>query len=265
MRFFYTLIAIAFFSNPLSLAAQGIGLPNQTRENPVEISADEGIEWQRKNQAYIARGNASAKQGDTTVYADTLTAWYKEVQKGQSQIFRIDADTNVRIKTPRQTALGNKGVYLLEKGMLVLTGNPKLITETDIISAGDSLEFWEDKNVAVARGNAIAQRGKRRLRADILTAHLRKNKKGDNEIHIIEAFKNVVVSTENEIVRAKSGIYDIKTGIIKVYDDVRITRDDDQLNGSAGEVNLNTGISKLTGKGGERVQGLIKSKKVNKN
>ena len=159
-------------------------------------------------------------------------------------------------------ATGNKGVYLIEKGMLILTGEPKLITETDIISASGSLEFWEKKNVAVARGNAIAQRGKRRLRADILTAHLRKNKKGDNEIHIVEAFANVVVTSENEIVRAKRGVYNVKTGIIQVYDDVRITKDDDQLNGSSGEVNLNTGISKLTGKDGERVKGLIKPKKI---
>tara|TARA_B100000886_G_scaffold340431_1_gene309942 strand:+ start:6661 stop:7458 length:798 start_codon:yes stop_codon:yes gene_type:complete len=265
MRFFCAVVSVIVFFNPPPVATQGIGLPNQTREKPVEISADEGIEWQQKRQAYIARGNASAKQGDTTVYADTLTAWYKKVKKGQSQIFRIDADTNVRIKTPLQTAIGDKGVYLIEKGMLILTGNPKLITETDIISARDSLEFWENKNVAVARGNAIAQRGERRLRADILTAHLRKNENGDNEIHIVEAFKNVVVSSENEIVRAKRGIYNVMTGIIQVHDDVRITKDDDQLNGSSGEVNLNTGISKLTGKRGERVQGLIKSKKVNKN
>ena len=40
--------------------AQGIGLPGQNRDKPIEIFADEGIEWQQKAQAYIARVNARA-------------------------------------------------------------------------------------------------------------------------------------------------------------------------------------------------------------
>ncbi len=259
LKFATLFLALAI---PVAANAQGIGLPNQTRETPVEINADQGIEWQQKRQAYVARGNASARQGDTTVYADTLTAWYKKVDGAQSEIFRIDADGNVRIKSPRQTAFGAKGVYLIDKGLLVLTGNPKLVTETDTITARDSLEFWELKNLAVARGNAIAVRGERRLRADVLTAHLEKNAKGDTEIQRVEAFDNVVVSSESEIVRAKRGIYNVKTGIVRVHENVRITRGDDQLNGDSGVVNLNTGVSRLTSKGASRVRGFFKPKKT---
>ena len=121
---------------------QGLGLPNQTRELPVEIHADNGIEWQQDAQAYIARGNAKATQGEVTVHADQLTAYYEKGAQGGTQIWRIDADGNVRITTPTQTAYGKKGVYQVTKGVFVLTGSPRLDTETDRITASRSLEFF---------------------------------------------------------------------------------------------------------------------------
>ena len=43
-------------------AAQGLGLSKDSDE-PVEINADQGIEWRRDDQVYVARGNATAKRG----------------------------------------------------------------------------------------------------------------------------------------------------------------------------------------------------------
>ena len=47
---------------PGMASAQGIGLPGQSGDKPIEINAEQGIEWQQKNKAYIARGNARAAQ-----------------------------------------------------------------------------------------------------------------------------------------------------------------------------------------------------------
>ena len=33
------------------LAAQGIGLPDQSKGAPIEINAEQGIEWQQKTKA----------------------------------------------------------------------------------------------------------------------------------------------------------------------------------------------------------------------
>ena len=71
MRLLSHAIAAAVLCWGATAAAQGIGLPNQNNDKPVEIHADQGIEWQQDAQAYIARGNAKATQGDTTVHADT--------------------------------------------------------------------------------------------------------------------------------------------------------------------------------------------------
>ena len=140
---------------PAAAIAQGIGLPGQSGDKPIEIHADQGIEWQKNNKAYIARGNARAAQGDVAVLADTLTAYYRETEGGGTDIWRIDAVGSVRIVTPIQRAFGDKAVYDVARGILILTGGTRLETETDRITARDSLEYWEKRSLAVARGNAI--------------------------------------------------------------------------------------------------------------
>ncbi len=240
-----------------SVYAQGIGLPNQAREQPIEIDADNSIEWQQDSQTYIARGNAKAKQGDVVILADQLTAYYKKQKPGGMEIWRIDADGNVRIVSPRQKAFGTKGVYDVTKGIFVLTGAPRLITETEEISASTSIEFWEKKSIAIARGNAIAVQGDKTLRADTLTALFKKMENGRNEIVRVEAYDNVSIRSPKELIRSERGIYNTKTGIVILHGGVKITRGLDQLNGDSAEVNLNTGVSRLLSTGKNKVRGLF--------
>jgi lipopolysaccharide export system protein LptA len=243
--------------------AQVIGLPGQDRNKPIEINAEQGIEWRQKDQVYVARGKARAAQGEVTLHADVLTAHYRENKGGKTEIWRIDADGNVRIVGPKQTAHGKKGVYDVFKGLLVLTGNVRLETETDRITARDSLEYWEKRSLAVARGDAVATRGDRRMRADILAAHFKKNKAGETKVHEIEAFENVLISSPEEIVRAEYGIYNVETGIARLSGSVKITRGDSQLNGAQARVDLNTGISTLVG-GKQGVRGYLSPKQADK-
>ena len=240
----------AMTSLPSTLQAQGIGLPGQSRNTPLEINADEGIEWQQKTQAYIARGNARAAQGDVAVHADTLTAYYREKQGGGTTIWRIDAENRVRIVSPTQRAFGDKGIYDVDNGILVLTGNVRMETDTDRITARDSLEYWEKRNLAVARGNAVAERGENKLRADVLTAHFVKDAEGKSRVKQVDAFDNIVITTPDEIVRSDRAVYDVETGIARLTGSVKITRGTNQLNGEYAEVNLNTGVSRLFGRGG---------------
>ena len=253
----------AMTSLPSTLQAQGIGLPGQSRNTPLEINADEGIEWQQKTQAYIARGNARAAQGDVAVHADTLTAYYREKQGGGTTIWRIDAENRVRIVSPTQRAFGDKGIYDVDNGILVLTGNVRMETDTDRITARDSLEYWEKRNLAVARGNAVAERGENKLRADVLTAHFVKDAEGKSRVKQVDAFDNIVITTPDEIVRSDRAVYDVETGIAKLTGSVKITRGTNQLNGEYAEVNLNTGVSRLFGRGGG-VRGIFTPEAVGK-
>jgi lipopolysaccharide export system protein LptA len=255
-------IALALFGFVGSVVAQGVGLPGQSGDKPIEINAAQGIEWQQRNKAYIARGNARAAQGDVAVHADVLTAYYRDTEGGGTEIWRIDAERNVRIVTPTQRAYGEKAVYDVDNGVLVLTGKVRLDTETDRITARDSIEYWEKRNLAVARGNAVAIRGENRLRADVLTAHFAKDKKGKARVRQVDAFDNVVITTPDEIVRSSRGIYDVETGIATLTGSVKITRGTDQLNGAYAEVNLNTGVSRIFGRGRGGVQGIFTPEKI---
>lgn len=253
-------LGLTVFGATMRIAdAQGIGLPTRGGEKPLEINADNGIEWHQKTKQYIARGNASAKQGDVSVFGDTLRAHYRKSKTGKTDIWRIDATGNVRIVSPTQTAYADEGVYVVDDGVMVLKGKKlRLVTPTDRITARDSLEFWEKKNMAVARGNAVVTHEDKRLRADVLTAHFKTDEAGKTQVTRINAFDNVLVSSEQEIVQAEKGVYDVKSGVAKLAGGVKITRDGNQLNGDFAEVNLKTGVSRLySGKGG-RVKGLVK-------
>jgi lipopolysaccharide export system protein LptA len=170
----------AVVMGPIAAAAQGLNLgggANDTR--PIDITADSGIEWQQQAQVYIARGNAVATRGTTEVHADTLTAHYRpsksKTAEGGNEVYRLDADGHVVIKSPTQTVVGDQAVYDIDRQLAIVTGKAlKLTTPTDVVTARDSFEWYDDKQIAVARGDAIAVRGDRHIRADVLTAHMTK-------------------------------------------------------------------------------------------
>ena len=54
-----------------------LGIAGQESGKPIKIEADNGIEWQQTKHIYIARGNAKATRGQTSVRADTLYAYYR--------------------------------------------------------------------------------------------------------------------------------------------------------------------------------------------
>lgn len=257
------LAAAALLIGQAPVGAQGISGLRGGGDKPLEINADEGIEWRRDSKQYIARGNARAAQGDLEVFADALTAFYRPGSGGGgSDIYRIDVEGNVRIVTPKEKAYGDLGRYDVERGLLVLWGDElRFETAEDTITARDSLEYWENEQVAVARGNAVATREDKRVRGDIMTARFTEDASGDLAIDRVDINGNVLISTPQESVRGDRGIYFVRRQVATLTGDVKITRGDNQLNGRYAEVNLKTGVSKLRGavpgQAGSRVRGLL--------
>jgi len=164
--------------------------------SPLQIQADSGIEWQQNNQLYIARGNAVATRGPSEVHADTLIAHYREIKGGaaaapppgntaadpgsNTEIYRVEAEGHVTMLREGQTVVGDRAVYDLDQAIMVVTGKAlKLTTATDVVTARDSLEWYDQKQIAVARGNAVAVRDGKTIKADILTAYMVKTKPAD--------------------------------------------------------------------------------------
>ncbi|MBI3444477.1 MAG: hypothetical protein HY055_03755 [Magnetospirillum sp.] len=292
---------------PLALAALGLfALPHDTPalaqgfemsksgDQQIQVYADNGIEWHSEELRVIARGNAHAIRGNMTVDADVLTAHYRKGPKGD-EIWRLDADGNVVIRSPNDTATGHKAIYDLDKAIFVLKGTPaKLVTPTDTFQATDSLEYWELKKMAVLRGDAVAtQEGGKSLKGDVLTAHFKDKDKtapaakgaakpapqpkpagsgaaagngdgGGLELQRADAYGHVVLISNTETVTGERGDYNAETGIATVSGSVKISREGgNQLDGGWAHVNLNTGVSKLfpVAAGGtdtgQRVQGIF--------
>jgi lipopolysaccharide export system protein LptA len=254
----------ALLASASGAVAQGFNMANDNNEQ-IQVYADDGIEWVSEATRVVARGNAKAVRGTVTVTADTLTAYYRQGASG-NEIWRLDADGNVTIATPTETATGYKATYDLDKAIFVLRGTPaKLVTPTDSVTAKDTLEYWEGQHMAVARGDAFATNADKSIKADVLTAHFKDKggaaasggKKpaarsggggsGSLELQRADAYGHVVLTTSKEQVTGDRGDYNLESGIATVTGSVKLTRDGNELNGGFAHVNLNTGISKLFG------------------
>lgn len=250
--------ALAVVLGPMTAAMAQDGLISGSTTGAIEIQAENGIEWLRDQQQYRAYGNATASRDGVTVLADTLTAYYRD-QDGKQVIYRLDADGHVVITSGQSEASGDKAVYHLDKQVAVLVGkNLQLVTDQATITAEDSLEYWDGRRIAVARGNALVIQDNRRMKAGVLTAFIEPGKNGKTEVKRIDATSGVHISTPSEIITGSEGVYLVDQEKATICGDVKITRGKNQLNGECAVVNMKTGRSKLQGKGaGDKVKGLI--------
>jgi len=263
------LVAMAAATGLTGARAQGLGGLGGG-EGSLDIRAEDGIEWRRDQQVYVARGNARAVRGELSVTADRLVAHYRESAGGggSTEIHRVEAIGSVRLATPTETAQGDRGVYDLDRDVVVLTGEAlRLETGEERITARDSLEYWEARNLAVARGDAVAVRGERRIAARVMTAHFAAGTDdgaagAGGGVRRIEAFEDVQIASPDSVARADKAVYNTRTRIATLLGDVRLTQGQSQLNGGYAEINLETGVSRLLGappdaEAKRRVRGLI--------
>lgn len=284
----------------------GAALPGQARAQaldltqggPVEVTATDGIEWRQQEQVVIARGSAAgparAVRGGVTLTADRLIARYRpragqpapqasdgaETPMSGSEIWRLEAEGNVRIDSATDHAEGDRAIYDMDQAVVVLTGRGlKLTTPQNTLTSRDSMEYWPARRMAVARGAAVVvTQDQRRIAADTLVGYFRDqgaapaqparnaparpgaaggNPAEGSQLDRVEAFGNVEIRTVGEVVRGDRGVYSETTGMSRLLGGVRITRGDNQLNGQEAIVNMRSGVARLVAAPGQRVQGLI--------
>ena len=132
---------------------------------PIEITADQSLEWYQDKNLYVARGKAKASNGDLTVTADLLTAHKRDKSKGAKNtkqnakpndagdIDKLTAEGNVLILKANARITGSHAVDDLDKHVSVVTGdNLRYENDMQVVTAKQSLEYWETTKIAVARG-----------------------------------------------------------------------------------------------------------------
>ncbi len=237
-----------------------------THGGPIDITAQDGIEWRQADQEVIARGDARAIRGNVTVTADRLTAWYRKKKStgaavtpasasppspagglagdpttDDNEIYRLQADGNVHIFTQTDQAQGDKAVYDLDQSVMVMTGhNLKLTTPNQVITARDDLEYWPQQHMAVARGDAVVvTNDAKRVAADTLVAYTTDNPPPNGQASPVPA-PNSQASADP---LAASG----KLQRIEAFGHVSIRTPTDTVTGERGVYVPDTGMARVAG------------------
>lgn len=240
-----------------------------THGGPITITSTDGIEWRQQEREVIARGNAKAVRQNVTVTADRLIAFYRpksgapppqpaqtvstaDPDAGGNEIYRVEAEGHVRIFTATDEVQGDRAIYDMDQAVLVVTGHAlRMTTPNDVLTARDTLEYWSQKHMAVARGDAVVVTNDgRRLSADTLVAYTsdaptpsgqtteaqQQNTQdplaSSGKLQKVDAFGHVIVRTVSDTGIGDRAVYVPDTGIARLAGNVRITRGQNQLDGS---------------------------------
>lgn len=239
-------LLVIFFFFPNWINSQQIINQKQNGE-PVEIYAEQGIEWHKNDNKYLAIGNAIAKSGKMSVNSDRIEAFYEESDNSGMDIKLVKAHRNVVVTDENLKIVGGKlAEYNLRKDYFSIFGKNLILTsQENKLESNNKMEYWRTKGVAIASGKAKAQKGNEfKIEAEKLVWYLNENDK-KIDVKKIFGFENVSIYTNNEVAFSDKALYNKENGICKLFGNVKLQKGDSFLTGDYAEVDLNKGISKL--------------------
>lgn len=238
-----------------------------TSSQPIEITAQNALEWNSTTKQYIARKDAKAVQGNMSVTSDTLTADYREGTDGSTQIYRLTADGNVTLTSGTSVATGDKAVYEVDTGLATMTGNNLKMTGDQLnVTAKERFEYYSNEGKLIAHGRPLVTSGQDTLEADQVTAWLDQSKDksssntaGTGDLKRAEAIGNVIIITPTEHATSDRATYDAATQLSELIGHAVVKRDKDIMQGERAEMNMTTKVSKMFGSGTKdgRVKGVF--------
>ena len=242
----------------VSLALPGLATAQETTalgDGPLELDAAGGVEWRQEERLFIAEGGAVARQAGATLRAQRLVAAYRDAAKGGGiEIFRVDAEGDVRIENEGDVATGARAVFDLADARIRLTGpGLRYASGRAAVTAGESLEYDLDDRRAIARGNARVDAPRGQLAAPVIEARIG----ADGDVQEARASGGVVIRTGAETLSAREARYDFALEQAEASGDVRLVRGSNVLTGARATIDFKTGVARLDGGAGGRVRGLV--------
>lgn len=222
-------------------------------DTPITIDAETSVVCDETKQNCMAIGNAKAQKGTNTVYGDVLTVYFKEGK--DREITHITADGHVRMESPTETAYGEHAHYDVKLDRILMTGgNLKIVTQKEILTARDSIEYWHAENKGIARGNAVATFPEKKevVQGNTLVAYFKssKGKSENNEeklaLERVEAEGKVLASGPKGVVTGDKGIYFANTHLVEVFGNVKVTQEGNVIKGEYGRHNLKTDVAEIS-------------------
>lgn len=98
-------------------------LKDEVKNKQVIITADGIFEVRQKTQTITARKNVLVDDQLNKIWADEMTAYFRQEEKNKYKMKSVQAHGNVRIKTATETIYGNDAFYDLAKEKAFITGS----------------------------------------------------------------------------------------------------------------------------------------------
>ena len=178
MRFIILILLLVTSFAPLAMAQQA---------SPIEITADNTLEWDRDAKTFSARGNAVVVQDKTSITAETVIANYTDDGNGikinkivardgiptvktetetltaatitafftntaKTALDKVIAEKNVTITTAKETLTGDRAEYIPGQQKAIVTGNVKIVEGKNVLT-GDRAEFDMATNTSTLTSN----------------------------------------------------------------------------------------------------------------
>lgn len=157
------------------------------------LTGDKETQIYRAENKTITIGNAVITQGERTLRADKIVAYFSDSSK--KELVAAEAYGNVYIDTPREKISGGEGYYSAADGKIEM--------------------YAVGKNKPQAKELVNVRQNDRTLRAQKIVLYLSKD--GKNELERAEAFHDVKIVTPNEMITGGEGYYTVKAGQIELY------------------------------------------------
>ena len=230
----------------------------------IELFADDGLEWNQKDNKIIMHKNATAKTPSYELKADNIEALYKGNNK---KIYKIYANDNVKIKSATEDIFTDKMIYDIdaERIDLLSNTNPTVMKSSDSkITTKDKIIYFKDKNYATADNAEITHSG-RQIFSDYIRITF-ENKNGKNQVKYIHADGNIKLIDGTEELYGDRAEYNPQNGFATIDGNVHFKKGT-EANLSGGKIvyNMNTGIAKILPKDKDsKVSGVFSTQTTSK-
>ena len=121
-----------------------------TSDQPVEVTADQ-LEFDQQAGTAVFTGEVLVVQGALRLSAETVDVTYGENDAGETEVRRLVAEGDVVLVNGQDAAEGQRAVYTLDDGTVVMTGDV-LLTRPDSALSGQTLRVNVDDGSGVMEG-----------------------------------------------------------------------------------------------------------------
>ena len=256
-----TALTLATFAmiNPSSTLAQ--------EDNALIVEADDSLQWLRNERKYIATGNATANQGDLTLDANVITAYYEaentaEGDHDASAITFIRGEKAAKLVRATLTATADVIEYdVMSEFVKIFGGSPLIVNGRDTLSASDTITYDRISRQIIATGAAkIKMANGQQLRGNVITVVITKDE-GDIKTVTAQGKALVISLSENGEHRADADkmFYTNSDGLAILTGNVKVQNGNNILTGDRAEIDTVTGTSTMSStENGQRVSGVFK-------